>query len=59
MQHGIQRNYFYSLRKRHFQKRKFAQSPSNEFLFTFTQNATFFDKGNVENTNTGSHLGFQ
>ena len=45
MQHGIQRNYFYFMIKRHFQK-VFAQSPHN-------------DKGNVENTMTGSHLGFQ
>ena len=46
--------------KKTFSKKKIcSQSPSNEFLFTFTHNASFFDKGNVENTKTGSHLGFQ
>ena len=46
--------------KKTFSKKKIcSQSPSNEYLFTFTRNASFSDKGNVENTKTGSHLGFQ
>ena len=33
--------------KKTFSKKKIcSQSPSNEFLFTFTHNASFFDKGN-------------
>ena len=45
--------------KKAFKKKICSQSPSNKFLFTFTYNASLFDKGNVENTKTGSHLGFQ
>ena len=45
--------------KKAFKKKICSQSPSKKFLFTFAHNASFFDKGNVENTKTGSHLGFQ
>ena len=46
---------FLVLDKKTFKKKICSQSPSNKFLFTFTHNASFFDKGNVENTKTGSH----